>query len=1255
MSVVREPNAEPIAGYRLIEPLGSGGFGEAWKCEAPGGLYKAIKFVYGNLNSLDVDGARAEQELRALNRVKEVRHPFVLSMDRIEIVEGELVIVMELADKSLHDLFQECLSAGLVGIPRDGLLRYIRDAAEALDHMNEKHNLQHLDIKPRNLFLISDRVKVADFGLVKHLERSGASGMLGGVTPLYAPPETFSGTISGRSDQYSLAIVYQELLTGQRPFNGKNARTLAQQHMNEEPELRVLPEGERPVVARALSKDPAKRFPNCLAFVRALYTARSPTRSDAILRESTSGEARPKSITDTMENILLEQIPVEPHAIGLDATGEGAELDEVSRLGMTIAQPQTGALRPTLVLGLGSFGRRALQELRCRFLDRFGDLDKVPLIRFLYVDTDADAVKAATRGAPEIALRTTEVQHLPLQPISHYRRRQLDQLSEWLPREKLFALPRSLKTQGSRALGRLAFADNYLRLIARLRREIQTACHPDSIYQTVSQTGLALRDNVPRVYVIANASGGGSGFLVDLGYALRRMLNQLHEPESPLTCFLFCGAPDDPATPAPEQANLYATLTEVYHFSDPAVRFTAQYGSDGPRLVDEGSAYDTTYLMTLTHRTPEGRRDAMAHLGSYLFHELTTPVGQRLERTRLARSVLPFRSFGTYGVWFPRGLLLHLAARGACQRLLEEWQANTLDEHAVIPDKHAPALLDAGAGAESFEDQPRVSAYDLLEAAQARLLADPELLPDALANRVLDLAGHQLDSSPRELLTRLLATIEEQSQQMVAQDDPGAWARQALTRVQDWLGGGLPPPGTTTVGPQRKSRLTRALEAASAKLAEEWDRRLGEAIAGLMEHPGRRVAIAEAAVNRFLGFCCEAAEAQQQRLQQQASRSQQSQKLLQNALDSCIEGTGGFSWFGGKARRLLRVFVDHLAAFARQCLAEDTLSAVNQFYGFLQGRLTDRLRDLTFCRQRLRHMQEALAETAGEAGTGGLHMPLEEWAGMAGLNTGLDYSPTPVFSTESFWDSIRESATARVVLPEGVKDLEQAARRFLDTLTAEQWTHLDQVFQDQVLSMRDGLQKALLSTSDLVRHLMTPLITQAVNCLGNHLPVTDVAQVEFSLVDGAVRTNRVGGFDLGSRIEEYYRLAAPALRHASSSQRSGVHQVVTVGGSGMSDDSPPARLDAPPKSTDHCFLLIPASEAGKKYGEQAQLALSDLQLVNVPGQADLMFCREQPELSLEDLERVLRSCRTAYEEVVSVPQSSPHARFDIQDWMPLDP
>src|SRR5438477_581238 len=82
------------------------------------------------------------------------------------------------------------------------LLAYLREAAEALDLMNIQHGLQHLDVKPQNLFLVSSHIKVADFGLVSSLAglQSRSSLNTGTMTPVYAPPEVFEGSLSPHCD-----------------------------------------------------------------------------------------------------------------------------------------------------------------------------------------------------------------------------------------------------------------------------------------------------------------------------------------------------------------------------------------------------------------------------------------------------------------------------------------------------------------------------------------------------------------------------------------------------------------------------------------------------------------------------------------------------------------------------------------------------------------------------------------------------------------------------------------------------------------------------------------------------------------------------------------------------------------------------------------------------------------------------------------------------------------------------------------------
>jgi len=571
-------------------------------------------------------------------------------------------------------------------------------------------------------------------------------------------------------------------------------------------------------------------------------------------------------------------------------------------------------------------------------------------------------------------------------------------------------------------------------------------------------------------------------------------------------------------------------------------------------------------------------RDAVAHLGSYLFHELTTPLGLRLDRSRRlssATGVTPFRSFGTYAVWFPRGLLLRLAARRACSRILEDWQA-------------AKEPLDPSE----------------VEAACARVLAEPDLRVETLSAEIEKAASTSLDASPAEALTSLLATLEEQSQQSIAQDDPGNWARQALARVREWLGSGH---GTANENTDwKKSKLGKALGGATQLIAEVQEQRLATAAFGLMESPGHRIAAAEAALNRFVTYCDESADAVQAGLAQQSQKREQAWEQVQTALASCLAGTGGFSFFGGGCtRRLLRVFVDHLAAFARLCLAEDVATSVEQVFVILHGRLADQLRDLTFCRQRLRHLQEALEAPPEEED--GVPTPLQ--AGEVSLGA----SPLP--SADSYWEAIRQSSTARVVLPDGEADLERASIRFLNSLNAEQWSQLDQALQENVLTHGGGLHRVCLSSVDLMRSLIRPLLEHASRFLGDHLPVTDVAEAEFS----AAGTKQ----DVQEHLRSYFASAAPL--------------VSTKGQNGQ-----------------HAFLLVPASQAGKAYAEEAQAGTPDMELVRVSGQADLMFCREQDYLSPLDLQRLLRLCRKAYEETSILPQASPHARFDIADWIPLD-
>jgi serine/threonine protein kinase len=262
-------------GYRLCELLGRGAFGEVWRAEAPGGIMVAVKIL-----SLALKPDKAQRELDALRSMRELRHPYLLAISAIFAEPERVFVVTELADTSLGKRLAVCQQAGQSGIPPGELLGYMREAAEALDFLHGNNRL-HRDIKPDNLLLVAQHLKVADYGLARVLQKQQTtqSESVVGTGP-YMAPEMWEGKIGPRSDQYSLAATYAELRCGHPPFEAQNLPQLMYLHLKQPPDLDGIPAAERQVLEKALAKTSAERYPTCMAFVVALIKAFKAGRAE---------------------------------------------------------------------------------------------------------------------------------------------------------------------------------------------------------------------------------------------------------------------------------------------------------------------------------------------------------------------------------------------------------------------------------------------------------------------------------------------------------------------------------------------------------------------------------------------------------------------------------------------------------------------------------------------------------------------------------------------------------------------------------------------------------------------------------------------------------------------------------------------------------------------------------------------------------------------------------------------------------------
>jgi serine/threonine protein kinase len=261
--------SQPYPGYRLCRPIGRGGFSEVWQAEGPDGLV-ALKFLPCNARQT------AAREVRSLQAISQLEHPHLLRIQRIWGYEGFVVLAMDLADGSLADLMQVYQTQFGTPIVAEHVCLLLSEAAEALDFLNVRQHqvngqrvaIQHCDIKPSNLLLFGQTLKVADFGLssplCSRLDMRSRAGTLD-----FCAPEVFQGRLSTRTDQYALAVTYCLARGGRLPFQDTPAY-FQSRYVRPAPDLSMLSAPERPIVSRALNAVPQNRWGSCVEFLRRL-------------------------------------------------------------------------------------------------------------------------------------------------------------------------------------------------------------------------------------------------------------------------------------------------------------------------------------------------------------------------------------------------------------------------------------------------------------------------------------------------------------------------------------------------------------------------------------------------------------------------------------------------------------------------------------------------------------------------------------------------------------------------------------------------------------------------------------------------------------------------------------------------------------------------------------------------------------------------------------------------------------------------
>jgi len=315
-----------IGRYKIVRELGRGAMGVVYLATDPTiGRPVAIKTIrLGEVSNAEERARLRERLFREARSAGVLSHPGIVTIYDMEAQDDLAYIAMEYVNGPTLDQ----LISGQP-LPADRMFSILGQTAVALDYAHQK-GIVHRDIKPANIMITEDGLsKITDFGIAK-ISTNEQFTMTGAIvgTPHYMAPEQVQGlAVDGRADQFSLAVITFEMLTGEKPFTGEQLTTVVYKIVAEEPVPAhrlnsTLNQGITNVLRRALAKKPDARYPNCQKFVDALEAACAaakgwtPLPRGGLLNLPTAVEAR-RPANVSLSRTTEETKPSRRHKMGI--------------------------------------------------------------------------------------------------------------------------------------------------------------------------------------------------------------------------------------------------------------------------------------------------------------------------------------------------------------------------------------------------------------------------------------------------------------------------------------------------------------------------------------------------------------------------------------------------------------------------------------------------------------------------------------------------------------------------------------------------------------------------------------------------------------------------------------------------------------------------------------------------------------------------------------------------------------------------